>query len=197
MWRVIRFYQYPFTITSSLALAVRAKAAPLCSRAPRCDISTGHVVGHRLLQDPRVKIAPESPSYWSACPVSVMCCREALGLANANSSIVIATPANFLLSCVFCVDDSSALRAPTSFSSISRTLGLLVDTVHFFNSLDRSFSHVFGTSLGIRANPAIRRLPAVHSRRLGFTLGRAERHHLFNHTTPQPEALQLQTTSGR
>ena len=69
---------------------------------------------------------------------------------------------------------------------LSRTLGLFVDTVngvwHLLNSLDRSLSHVFGTSLGIRAKPAIlfpamiQRPPAVHFRRVdrvGLTFGRA------------------------
>ena len=63
-----------------------------------------------------------------------------------------------------------------------RTLGFVIDTVnhiwHFFDSLDRLLSHIFGTNLGVRANPAnlipamIQRLPAV-----GLTLVRAERHH--------------------
>ena len=93
---------------------------------------------------------------------------------------------------------------------LSHKRGFFIDTVngvwHLFNSLDRSLSHVFGTSLGLRANPAIllpamiQRLPVVHFRRLdrvGLTLVRVERHHLLNHTPRfNPMILQLHT-SGR
>ena len=91
------------------------------------------------------------------------------------SATAIATPASFLLSCTiaaFCVNDSSVLRAPRSFSLVllvhlASLLILSIVSGTFFNSLDRLLSHIFGTSLGIRATPPnlipamIQRLPAV------------------------------------
>ena len=112
--------QYPFTITSSLALAVRAspqmKPRQLhCTRVLR-GVASRPVTATTLYLLTRVDIVSLShdpPSHSQACPVSVMSSREALGLANANSATAIT--------------DLSALRAPRSFS--------LVFLVHLPSSL--------------------------------------------------------------
>ena len=103
--------KYPFTITSSLALAVRAspqtKPKQLhCSCDPRRSNSTGHsdtsllahAAWHRLsFQDPRGSLW-HSFAFSSVSSPGDILSGGSLGLANANLTTAIASSASFLFS---------------------------------------------------------------------------------------------------
>ena len=212
-----RLDRYPFTITSSLARAVRG--------SPQMKPKQLHCA--RVLQGVANRLATATILYLLTRLVIASLSRtllsRSLELSLAFSSV--SGPGDILSG--GSPGLANATRPPqppllqVSYSrEQSRPSASTVRTLcepqgvspwsflwHLFNSCDCALSHVFGTSLGIRANPAIltpamiQRIPAVHFRHLGhvgLTLVRAERHHLLNHTPRlDPIILQLHSTSGR